>query len=117
MDLSDIRDYCLAKTAVTEDIKWEHHLCFNVGGKMFLITSPDEVPVNASLKVDEDEFGRLCMREGVRPAPHLARYHWVRIDDLGRFSPKEWRHYLDESYRLVSSKLSKAERKRLGIQE
>ena len=82
---------------------------------MFLITSPDDVPVTASIKVDEEEFRKLCSRSGVRPAPHLARYYWVMLDDIKRFSPKEWRLYLDESYRMVSSKLSKAERKRLGI--
>ncbi|WP_082022169.1 MmcQ/YjbR family DNA-binding protein [Flavihumibacter sp. ZG627] len=51
-----IREICLSLPAVTEDIKWESHLCFNVGGKMFLISSPDEVPVNATFKVPEESF-------------------------------------------------------------
>lgn len=115
MDLSEIREYCLSKAGVTEDIKWEHHLCFSVGGKMFLITSPDDVPVSASVKVNDEDFPRLCSRAGFRPAPHLGRYHWIFVDDISRFSTKEWKRVIDEAFRLIAAKLSGAEKKRLGI--
>ena len=50
MTIDVIQAICAKLPAVTQDIKWENHVCFNVGGKMFMITSPDEVPVSASIK-------------------------------------------------------------------
>ena len=116
MELAELRDICLALPGVTEDIKWEHHLCFNVGKKMFVITSPDEVPVNASLKVTEEEFATLITMDGISPASHLARYHWVGVNDINLLSRKEWKLYVTEAHRMVASKLSKSERKKLGLE-
>jgi predicted DNA-binding protein (MmcQ/YjbR family) len=41
MEIEDLEKICKSFKGVTEDIKWEDHLCFNVGNKMFLITAPD----------------------------------------------------------------------------
>jgi predicted DNA-binding protein (MmcQ/YjbR family) len=115
MELEEIQRICHSFPAVTEDIKWEHHLCFNVGGKMFLITSPDEYPVTASFKVSDEDFEALSEREGFIPAPYLARNKWVKVDNIKRLSAKQWKHYLESSYRIIASKLSAKERRRLGI--
>ncbi len=115
MHLADIRDYCLSLPAVTEDIKWENHLCFCVGGKMFLITSPDEVPVSASLKVSAEDFAELITVNGIKPASYLARYGWVQLDSIERFNDSQWKRYLKEAHRLIGEKLPKREQKRLGL--
>jgi predicted DNA-binding protein (MmcQ/YjbR family) len=115
MELAEIRALCLKLPAVTEDIKWENHLCFNVGEKMFVVTAPDDVPVSASIKVSEEDFARLCSRSGIRPAPYLARYHWVYVDDISRLSKKEWRELVAAAHQLISSKLPKSTRKKLGL--
>jgi predicted DNA-binding protein (MmcQ/YjbR family) len=39
MTIEDQMTICNRLKGVTTDITWEDHLCFNVGGKMFLITS------------------------------------------------------------------------------
>lgn len=101
--------------AVTEDIKWEHHLCFSVGAKMFLLTSPDEVPVTACFKVDEEGFETLTGRKGVDQAPHFARRKWIKLDDISVLTSKEWKYYLDKSYELVAAGLTKKLRTELGI--
>lgn len=82
MTIEDIQRICMSMKAVTQDIKWENHLCFNIGDKMFIITSPDEVPPMASLKVSDEVFDALTLRDGIIPAPYLARYKWVHVDDL-----------------------------------
>ena len=51
MDIQDLQVICEKLKAVTQDIKWEAHLCFTIGGKMFLMTSPDEIPHSCSFKV------------------------------------------------------------------
>lgn len=110
MTLDAIQQFCRKLPGVTEDIKWEHHLCFNVGGKMFLITSPDETPVNASFKTTDEKFEELTEREGFIPAPYLARNKWVQVDDIVRLSTKEGKELLELSYHLVKSKLPKSKR-------
>ncbi len=110
MTLEAIQHFCKQLPGVTEDIKWENHLCFNVGGKMFLITSPDESPVTASFKTTEDKFGELSEREGFRPAPYLARNKWVKVDDIGRLTAEEGKELLELSYKLVREKLPKTKK-------
>lgn len=115
MDVHDIQNICRQYTGVTEDIKWQDHLCFNVGGKMFLITSPDAVPVAASLKVSSEIFDDLIEKDGFMPAPYLARYKWVWIDDITRLSLKEWEQYIDTAYRLVALKLPRRIKQQIGL--
>lgn len=115
MELEALRELALSYKAVTEDIKWEDHLCFSVGAKMFLLTSPSEVPVAASFKVKEEDFDELSARDGFRQAPHMAKHHWILIEDIGKLSTSEWKYYLRASYDSVVAKLTKKLRGELGI--
>ena len=105
MQIEDLQKICKSFHGVTEDIKWENHLCFNVGNKMFLITAPDKVPPSATFKVTDEDFELLPERDGFMPAPYMARYKWIYVDDINRLSKKEWQTYLKQSYDLVYSKL------------
>ncbi len=81
---------------------------------MFLVTSPDKSPVTASFKVSTEEFDELCEREGVSPAPYLARYKWIYVDDLNRFNEKEWTNFVNQAYQLIFSKLPKKVQKEVS---
>lgn len=116
MNIADIQAICSRLTGVTEDIKWEDHLCFNVGGKMFLVTAPDRLPHSASFKTHENDFGELTGKEGFIPAPYLAKHKWVHVDDINRLTKKQWEYYIRESYCLVADKLSAKIKKALGLQ-
>lgn len=105
MEISDLQSICSSLPGTTQDIKWEDHLCFNVGGKMYLVTSPDKFPHTASFKVPDDEFEELCAVDGCMPAPYLARYKWVFVDDISRFGKMEWIRIIKQSYDLIFSKL------------
>ncbi len=59
MTIEDLQTICKSLDNVTEDIKWGHNLCFNIGAKMFLVLGVDCVPVSASFKADEDTFTEL----------------------------------------------------------
>jgi len=50
MTIEDIQTICHQFAGVTEDIKLGSHLCFNVGGKTFLFTSPVVCPCRHQLK-------------------------------------------------------------------
>jgi predicted DNA-binding protein (MmcQ/YjbR family) len=115
MQIEDLRRICKSLLAVTEDIKWEHDLCFCIGAKMFLVVGLNSLPVSASFKVPDEEFDDILAREGFMPAQYVARYKWVTVDDLNRMRKAEWKHYVEQSYALVSAKLPKKLKKELGI--
>jgi predicted DNA-binding protein (MmcQ/YjbR family) len=117
MSIEDLMTICRKLKGMTTDIKWEDHLCFNVGEKIFLITSPDSVPPTASFKVKEEDFDRLTEREGIDQARYFARRKWVSVDDIDRLTNKEWEQCISESYRLVVSTLTRKKRSELGIDQ
>ena len=106
MDIESLRDFCRTLPAVTEDIKWGHDLCFSVGGKMFCVAALDG-PLTVSFKVRDDEFDDLASSPGMRPAPYVARYKWILVEDVNKLSRKQWAHYVSQSYDLVRAKLPK----------
>lgn len=115
MDLESLQILASSFKASTEDIKWEEHLCFSVGAKMFLLTAPDNVPVTACFKVSEEDFEELIERDGFRQAPHFANRKWIFVEDINKLSTKEWKLYLHRSYDSVVAKLTKKLRAELGI--
>lgn len=115
MTIEDIQSICKKLAHTTEDIKWETHLCYSIGEKIFIITSPDTSPVTASFKVSDENFIELSEREGFKPAPHLARYKWIYVDDISRLTKTEWTNYLNEAYQLVAGKLPAKQKKKLGL--
>ncbi len=117
MNIEDISTICNSLKSVTTDIKWEDHLCFNIGGKMFFVTSLENIPTTASFKVSNEVFEDLVCQDGIKPAPYLGRYKWVHIDNIERLSKEQWENYIGNSYSLIASKLSKKMRTELKIRE
>lgn len=115
MTIEDLHTLCKGFKGVTEDIKWQNHLCFNIGGKMFLVLSPDSSPVSASFQVSAEEFEELSHKEGFVPAPYLAKHKWVHLDDISRLNKKEWLHFAKQSYELKAMKLSKKIKTEIGL--
>ena len=113
MTLEEIREFCLALPGTTEDIKWENHLCFNVGQKMYLLTSPDQVPVSATMKVNKEDFTEICNQNSFIPAPYLARYNWVQTSDINLLSDNLCQEMIQTSYELVYEKLKKSEKDKI----
>jgi predicted DNA-binding protein (MmcQ/YjbR family) len=105
MEIEDIQKICRQFKGVVEDIKWENHLCFNVGGKMFLITAPDRIPHSATFKVSDEDFEEVTEKEGFSPAPYMARYKWVYVDDINLLTKAEWKQFIKKSYDLIYAKL------------
>jgi predicted DNA-binding protein (MmcQ/YjbR family) len=115
MTIADLQSICKKLPGVTQDIKWENHLCFNIGEKMFLVTSPDSVPVTASFKVSDVDFEELSNKEGFKPAAYLARYKWIFVEDINYMNKKEWIATINQSYKLIASKLPAKTKKLLKL--
>jgi predicted DNA-binding protein (MmcQ/YjbR family) len=116
MTAEELMQICSKLKGTTTDIKWEDHLCFNVGEKIYLITSPDQVPPTASFKVTEEDFDTLCEREGINQARYFAKRQWVSLDNISLLNKEEWEKYVALSHLLVASKLTRKKRVELGIE-
>jgi predicted DNA-binding protein (MmcQ/YjbR family) len=70
---------------------------------------------NLSFKATDIAFEALTGTGRARPAPYMARAKWVMFDDLAGLDAGEVRGWLRTSHELVAAKLTKAQRKALGL--
>ncbi len=92
----------------SEEIQWEDHLLFKVGGKIFVIAAINSAAENImSLKSDPEEFDELLEIEGIVPAPYLAKSKWIAVKKNCRLKPAELKELIKTSYELVYGKLPK----------
>ena len=93
---------------VSAEIKWEDDLIFMVAGKMFCgICVRGAEKGKLSFKVDAERFLELTDRPGFRPAPYMARAHWVTLDDAGVVPKAELQQFIRRAYELVFAKLTR----------
>ncbi|KAF0184443.1 MAG: MmcQ/YjbR family DNA-binding protein [Hyphomonadaceae bacterium] len=96
----------LALPGAALSIQWGDDRVYKVGGKMFAAMGAGKAPA-LSFKVGEVAFEMLIEREGVIPAPYLARAKWVQLTTLKAMDAVEIRERLGEAHRLVVEKLPK----------
>ena len=113
MDIDELRQYCLRFPHATENVQWGADLCFKVDGKLFAVAPLDVAPVRLSFKCSPENFVDLCERQGVIPAPYMARAQWVALQSLTAIPDYELRLLIAESYRLVWERLPKKRREAL----
>jgi predicted DNA-binding protein (MmcQ/YjbR family) len=115
MTVEDIQTICRAWPGVTEDVKWGNDLVFSVGGKMFCVAGLDQSPTTASFKVTDEEFDEISNAPGFKPAPYVAKYKWVWIEDIRKMKKSDWKKYLRQSFELVGAKLPAKLKKQIGL--
>jgi predicted DNA-binding protein (MmcQ/YjbR family) len=113
MNIDDIRKFCLGLPGATEDVKWGADLTFCVGAKMFAVTGLESTADGISLKCTPEKFAELVERDGIIPAPYVARYHWVKIEGTNAVTDAEMKTLIRESYKMVRDKLPKKERDKI----
>jgi predicted DNA-binding protein (MmcQ/YjbR family) len=106
IDIEDIRNICLELPGVTEDIKWENDLCFLIAEKMFCVVNL-KGELNVTFKVPDEDFEKWIYRDGVNPAPYLARAKWIQLNDFLLEDAGEIKKSIEHSYELVKAKLPK----------
>jgi predicted DNA-binding protein (MmcQ/YjbR family) len=110
MTPDQIARFCLNLPGAREDVKWGGVRVFSVAQrKMFaaLHLANDD---SLAFKVDKDLFLGYCDRPGIRPAPYLARAHWVSVAQPRQMSGEELQALLTRSHQLVVGKLPKRTR-------
>jgi predicted DNA-binding protein (MmcQ/YjbR family) len=107
MQIEELRKLCLGFPAVTEHEIWDNDLTFKVGNKMFAHSVLEVAPVWLSFKTSDEKFSELLERQGVIPAPYLARAKWVALETRDAIPAAELSELLREAYDLVVARLPK----------
>lgn len=104
MDIETFREFCLSLPGTTEGMKWEH-LCFMIEEKIFVIMDLDTQ--SFSTKCKPEEFDELAAQDGIKQAYHLAKRHWVQVDNLEVLNDGDLKKRVERSRELVLAKLPK----------
>ncbi len=121
MDAERARAYLLALPHVVETMQWGENLVFwvgdkAVGGKMFALVDldPRDGPV-ASFAAGAEHAAELCERDGLIPAPYLARAGWVAAQHWSALRDREWSEELKAGHETVLGKLTARTRAALTL--
>ena len=112
-DIDWVRELCLSFPHATEQVTWGADLTFRVSGKIFAVAVLEPAKVWLSFKCSAENFAELTERDGVIPAPYLARAQWVALERKEALQKEELTALLRESYSLVFAKLPKKTRQAL----
>jgi predicted DNA-binding protein (MmcQ/YjbR family) len=108
VDIESVRKFCLSLPHVTEDVQWKSDLLFRVGNKMFAVAALDPSSDHRmSFKCTPETFAELTERDGIVPAPYVARYHWVALERFDVLPERELKELLRNAYQLILEKLPK----------
>ena len=112
MTPDELRRSCLARPGAIEDFPFgEQVSVFKVAGKMFALSDLDGVPLEVSLKCDPDLADALrSAHAAIRPGYHLNKRHWNTVTLDGSLGDDEIDDMIQDSYDLVVSKLTRAQR-------
>jgi predicted DNA-binding protein (MmcQ/YjbR family) len=113
MDAETLRAYLLTLPDVAETMQWGDNLVYwvgdkAIGGKMFALASlePDHGAV-LSFAAGPERFAELVEREGLFPAPYLARAHWVAVERWDTLNVRELKELLAHARDVIYEKLPK----------
>ena len=115
MNIETFRTHCLAKKGVSEDLPFDDQvLVFKVLGKMFALTQVDQFE-SVNLKCKPEQAIELReMYPAVQPGYHMNKKHWNTVYIDGSINDELIFQWLDESYQLVCSGLTKKQQKELA---
>jgi predicted DNA-binding protein (MmcQ/YjbR family) len=119
MDAERARAFLLTLPHVAETLQWGDNLVFwvgdkSIGGKMFaLVNLSADAHGVISFAAGPERFAELIEIENLKPAPYLARAHWVAAERWDALRPTEWQSELRNAHAVVFAKLPKRTRETL----
>lgn len=118
MTYEQFNEFCRAMVATSYIQQWGGCHVWKVGGKVFAIGGWQDASLPAfTFKTSDFDFELLRDQPGFRPAPYLASrgMKWIQQYSAPGDTDEDLQYYLRESYRIVSSGLSKKKQKELGL--
>jgi predicted DNA-binding protein (MmcQ/YjbR family) len=116
MNRAELHDHCLSFAGAEETFPFGPRTSvFKVAGKMFALSDLGAESLRVSLKCEP------ALAEGLRdahaaviPGYHLNKRHWNTVIIDGSLPEQMIADMIEDSYDLVVSKLSRADRRSLG---
>jgi len=117
MTIDEFNSYCASLKATTHVIQWGNASVWKIGGKIFALCSHwgEGVHEKYSFKCSDLSYNILIEQDGIIPAPYLARAKWVHLQEPGAMSDADLKAYIRNAYDIISKKLTRAQRKELGL--
>jgi predicted DNA-binding protein (MmcQ/YjbR family) len=110
MDVTALQSHCLAKPGAWPDNPWDHeHPVIKVHEKIFAFLGADSVGVKAGATREVADEWLDRYPESARVMAYIGRSGWNDLD-YGGIPDEELLEAVDESYRLVVSKLPRKQR-------
>ncbi|HTV07875.1 MAG TPA: MmcQ/YjbR family DNA-binding protein [Candidatus Aquilonibacter sp.] len=116
MDAERARAFLLTLPQVAETLQWGDNLVFwvgdkSIGGKMFAVLDLSAGSHGViSFAAGPERFAELVELEYLKPAPYLARAHWVAAESWNALRPSQWQAELRNAHAIVFAKLTKRTR-------
>ena len=106
-----------------ETMQWGDNLVFwvgdkAIGGKMFCLLNLDAGKHGViSYSAGPERFAELVERDGIGPAPYMARIYWVAVERWGALRNVEWECELSAAHAITLAKLPKRTMEVLAMPE
>jgi len=111
--------FCKNLKGTTHVVQWGGASVWKIGGKIFAICSNwgEGKHHKISFKCNDLSYSMLRQQPGFIPAPYLARAKWVQMEEANAMSEEDLRSYIQMAYTIIVAKLTKAQRKTLGLSQ
>jgi predicted DNA-binding protein (MmcQ/YjbR family) len=123
MDVERVRGFLLTLPHAAETMQWGDNLVFwvgdkAIGGKMFCLLNLDAGAQGViSYSAGPERYAELVEREGIVPAPYMARIHWVAVERWSVLRNAEWESELRAAHAITFAKLPKRTQDVLALPE
>jgi len=121
MDAERAREFLLTLPHVCETKQWGENLVFwtgdkAIGGKMFGLLNLDPGGGGViSFAAGPEGFYELVERDGLIPAPYMARIFWVAAESWSVLRNAEWEELLRAAHQMTYDKLPKRVQQTLAM--
>ena len=119
LDIAAYNAFCKSLPHSTHVVQWGGAHVWKVGGKVYAIGGwqDEDDALFVTFKCSEMVFEILRDTPGCRPAPYLASRGmlWIQRTDDNAISDANLKTYIEDSYRLVASGLTKKRQRELGF--
>lgn len=118
MTYDQYNEFCSQFAATSYVRQWGDADVWKVGGKVFAVGGWNKADSpTVTFKTSPLNFEFLLHKEHYRPAPYLASrgMKWIQQFCAPSSLDDELRYYIEASYHLVASGLSKKKQRELGI--
>jgi predicted DNA-binding protein (MmcQ/YjbR family) len=120
MNVERLREFLLKLPHVVEAEQWGGLLYWvgdkAIGGKTFVHVNIEAGQGHpAMFPAGAERFAELCERDGIIPAPYMARNFWVAVERWDALRDAEWQQELRAAHGLTFEKLPRKARTALAL--